>query len=89
MPLAVRLANLPGAPPQEMPSFASDSLTFSNFAPLVVQSQSASEAPGPFVGTAALTFVPVATHVFPTADDAVTNEDTPVAVFIGVASLLM
>jgi hypothetical protein len=86
VPLTVTLANLPGEPPSEGSEFPSEGNEFPSFAPLVIQSGEG-EAPGKFGGTVALTFTPVADHVFPVANDAVTNQDTPVAVSIGIAPL--
>lgn len=75
VPLAVTLANRPSAP----------NSGGGTFAPAVTDPQS-NEAPGKFVGFAPVSFMPEADDMFPIADDATTTQDTPVAVFLGLAS---
>ncbi len=66
---------------------------FSGAVPLAVtlanlpNGPSGGEAPGKFFGGTDLTFAPVASPVFPTATDAVTDQDTPVAITIGLSAL--
>jgi hypothetical protein len=83
VPLTVTLANLPGPPPPPEESEGGSG----SFLMAALGSETASEAPGKFSGVAALRFAPVADHAFPLAEDAVTGQDTPVAVSINVAPL--
>lgn len=81
IPLTAVLTNQPGPLP---PGEGSEGGEGIQFAPEVTDPGT---APGQFVGVAALTLTPVADHVFPSAADAVTNQDTPVAVLMALSAL--
>lgn len=75
VPLTVVLKNQPGPPPSSgMPSEGGGDV-------------GAAEPPGTFTGVVTLSFIPIASHVFPSAVDVVTNENTPVAVSIAITAL--
>jgi hypothetical protein len=85
VPLTITLSNQPGDFSDE-PSFAA----LQSFAePASQQSPvvNGDSAPNAFTGVAALSFAPVADHAFPSASDATTNQDTPVALSLGVSAL--
>jgi hypothetical protein len=76
VPLSLTLTNFPGSafpPSSEMP--------------LQSSAPPPGPAPGQFNGVAELAFVPVAEHAHPSAGDAATQENTPVAVSISVPAL--
>lgn len=79
LPIAVTLANRPGTPNRGAP------VTTPGFAPLVVEPLPG-EAPGKFGDVVPLLFTPEADDLFPVADDAVTTQDTPVEVLMGLAT---
>lgn len=74
VPLTITLTNYPGD------SFMAES-------PPSQQPPDPTAAPGKFTGVAALSFVPVAGHVFPSAISVTTNQDTAVALSISVSAL--
>lgn len=90
LPLAVTLANRPGAAGGQggAPGGAPVTVTPTDetFAPLVIE-PGPGEAPGKFGDVVPLLFTPEADDLFPIADDAVTTQDTPVAVLMSLAAL--
>lgn len=90
LPLAVTLANRPGAAGGQggAPGGAPVTATPADptFAPLVIE-PGPGEAPGKFGDAVPLLFTPEADDLFPLADDAVTTQDTPVAVLMSLAAL--
>jgi hypothetical protein len=80
-------------------TYTAPSATFGGVVPLTVTlrnfpgpngevagAQETTEAPLAFTGVAPLAFVPAVERVFPFASSVVTNEDTPVALSLGVSS---
>jgi hypothetical protein len=76
VPLSIALTNQPGP-------FFNDEVPSS----LLPADQSTSIAPGAFESVAALSFAPVAGHVFPSAVNVTTPQDTPVGLSISVSPL--
>jgi hypothetical protein len=80
VPLSLTLTNFPGSAPPMGEGLPDPSQSQS-------QSPLSMAAPGQFTATAQLAFVPVAEHAHPSASDATTPENTPVAVSISVPAL--